>query len=83
MGLKIPYNLKEKVAALPETSSGLNQVTLILIDGRKIREVYLEQRAEIVKIRNKKIDSIKDMDFSIFEIKDVISEIKRNAGEVE
>jgi len=75
MSLKIPYNLKDKLAGIPESSSGLNQVTLILIDGRKIREVYLERRAEIVKIRNKKINSIKDMDFSIFEIKDVISEI--------
>jgi len=75
MSLKIPYNISGKSAAFPESSYGVNQVTLILIDGRRISEVYLARGEEIVKIRDKSINSIKDLDFSIFEIKDVISEV--------
>ena len=75
MSLKIPYNLSVKVADFPESSSDVNQVTLILIDGRKINEVYLSRGEDIVKIRNKSINGIKDLVFSIFEIKDVISEV--------
>ncbi len=75
MSLKIPYNLSLKVADFPESSSGFNQVTLILIDERKISEVYLAQGEAIVRIRNKSISGISDLDFSLFEIKDVISEV--------
>ena len=75
MSLKIPYNQSVKAAAFPESSSGVNQVTLILIDGRKINAVYLAGCEEIVKIRNKSISSIRDLGFSLFEIKDVISEV--------
>ncbi len=75
MSLKIPYNLSVKSAAFPESSHGINQVTLILIDGRRISEVYLARGEEIVKIRDKSITSIRDFDFSLFEIKDVISEV--------
>ena len=75
MALKIPYNLSVKAADFPESSSGVNQVTLILIDGRKIDEVYLTRGEEIVKIRNKSIYGIKDLGFSLFEIKDVVSEV--------
>lgn len=75
MSLKIPYDLSVKAADFPESSSGVNQVTLILIDGRNIREVYLARGEEIVKIRNESIYGIRDLDFSLFEIKDVISEV--------
>ena len=75
MSIKIPYNLSVKAADFPESSFGVNQVTLILIDGRKIREVYLARGEEIIKIRNKSIYGIKDVGFSIFEIKDLISEV--------
>ena len=75
MSLKIPYNLSVKVADFPESSSGVNQVTLILIDGRKISDVYLALGEKIIKIRNKSISSIRDLGFSLFEIKDVISEV--------
>ena len=75
MSLKIPYNLSVKVSGFPECSSGVNQVTLILIDGRKISEVYLARGEEIVKIRNKSISSIRDLGFSLFEIKDAVSEV--------
>ncbi len=75
MSLKIPYNLSVKVADFPESSSGVNQVTLILMNGRRIHEVYLARGEEIVKIRNQSISGIKDLDFSIFEIKDVVSEV--------
>ena len=75
MSLRIPYNLSIKAADFPESSPGVNQVTLILIDGRKISEVYLSKGEDILKIRNKSIYGITDLDFSIFEIKDVISEI--------
>ena len=75
MSLKIPYNLTGKSAAFPESSSGFNQVTLVLTDGRKINEVYLRRGEDILKIGNKTINSIWDLDFSIFEIKDVISEL--------
>ena len=75
MSLKIPYNLKDKVADFPESSSGVKQVTLILLDGRKISAVYLARGETIVKIRNKSISGISDLDFGLFEIKDVISEV--------
>ena len=74
MGLKIPYNLSSKAANFPEFSSGVKQVALILLDGRKVGEVYLAQ-GEIVKIGSKSISGISDLDFSIFEIKDVVSEV--------
>jgi hypothetical protein len=75
MSLKIPYNLSGKSAAFPESSYGVNKVTLILVDGRKISEVYLAWGEEIIKIRNKPINSIKDLDFVIFDIKDMVSEV--------
>ena len=75
MSLEIPHNLSDKSAAFPESSYGVNKVTLILIDGRKISEVYLAWGKEIVKIRKKLISSTKDLDFNISEIKDVISEV--------
>lgn len=74
MSLKIPYNLRAKVAALPPSSSGVNCVSLVLINGRTIREVCLERGEEIVRISEKPISGISDLDFSIFEIKDVIPE---------
>ncbi len=75
MSLKIPYNLRGKVADFPESSSGVKQVTLILLDGRKISKVYLALGEEIIKICNKSISGLSDIEFSLFEIKDVISEV--------
>lgn len=75
MSLRIPYNLSVKVADFPESSSGVNQVTLILIDGRKISEVYLSRGEDILKVGNKSVNGITDLDFSIFEIKDAVSEV--------
>ncbi len=75
MSLKIPYNLSNKAAGFPESSYGANKVTLILLDGRKVGEVYLAWGKEIVKIRKRSIHSIEDLDFDISEISDVVSEI--------
>jgi len=66
---------RKLLSDFPKSSSGVSQVTLILINGRKISEVYLARGEEIVKIDNKSISGIRDLGFSIFEIKDVISEI--------
>jgi len=75
MSLKIPYNLSARLATFPVSPSGVNQVTLVLIDGRKINRVHVAPGGEIVKIGDKAINDIWDLDFSIFAIKDVTSEI--------
>jgi len=74
MSLKIPMNLSIKSAAFPESSPGVIRVTLVLLDGRKIREVSLTRKGELIKIGDKPVSSIWDMDFNVFEIKDVIRE---------
>jgi hypothetical protein len=75
MSLEIPNNLSDKAASFPESSYGANKVTFILMDGRRISEVYLAWGKEIVKIRNRSIHNIEDLDFVVSEISDVISEI--------
>lgn len=75
MSREIPNNLSDKAASFPESSYGVNRVTLVLRDGRKVEEVYLAWGREIEKIRNRSIKSIQDLDFNITKIVDVFSEI--------
>jgi len=75
MSREIPNNLSDKAASFPESSYGVNRVTLVLGDGRKVNEVYLAWGKEIVKIRNRSIKSMEDLNFDITKIVDVISEI--------
>ena len=75
MSLKIPYNLSRKAATFPESPDGVKKATLILIDGRKINDVYLTKEGEIIKIGNKPVYGIRDYNFSNFEIQDIISEM--------
>jgi hypothetical protein len=61
----------------PESSYGANRVTLVLADGRRINAVFLAAGMEIVKIGNRVVAIPEDLDFSLTDIVDVISEIKQ------
>jgi len=50
MALILPAHLKDKAAEFPESSYGANQVSLILKDNRKIKNVFLAWGNEIVKM---------------------------------
>lgn len=74
MSLRIPYNLSLKVAEFPETASGVKRVTLVLLNGRNVRDVGLGQGGEILTIQDEPIQGITDLGFNPFTIKDVLPE---------
>ena len=66
----LPDRFASKVASYPECSYGAVRVTLVLRDGRRIRDVIIGGDA-ICKIGQKHITSESDLDFSVSDIKDV------------
>ncbi len=76
MNPSLPDRLAEKTILFPESSYGANRVTLILADGRRVHEVFIAGRGEIVKIGNRPVSRPEDLDFPVADIVDVISEVK-------
>jgi hypothetical protein len=67
---RLPDRFGPKVAALPECSYGAVRVTLVLRDGRRIRDVIIGADA-ICKIGERLINSEADLDFPVSEIEEV------------
>jgi hypothetical protein len=67
---RLPGRFGSKVTSLPECSYGAVRVTLVLKDGRRVRDVIIGADA-ICKIGQKLIQSESDLDFLISDIEDV------------
>ncbi len=76
MSLSLPDRLAEKTISFPESSYGANRVTLVLGDGRRVREVFLASGRDIVKVGTKAISRPEDLDFRVADIVDVVSEVR-------
>jgi len=75
MAPTLSQSLADKAADFPESSYGANRVTLILVDGRRVHQVYLAWGHTIVKVGTKQIRRDGDLDFSPSDVVDVISEV--------
>jgi hypothetical protein len=73
-GLRIPHALFEKANTFPESSYGATTVTLILANGRRVRNVVLAGAEWIVKVDARKVTVAAELDFSVAEIVDVIAQ---------
>ncbi len=76
MTLSLPNQLADKAAAFPESSHGANRVTVVLVDGRRVREVFLAWGRDIVRVGNRAVSRPEDLDFRITDIVDVVSELR-------
>ena len=76
MILLLPDQLGDRAARFPESSYGANRVTLILADGRRVREVFLAGGREIVKIGTRAISQPDELGFQLADIVDVVSELR-------
>lgn len=70
----LPIPIARKTIGFAESSYGVNCVTLVLADGRHIREVSLAMGSEIIKIGGRVIVRPEDLDFDVTEVVDVIAE---------
>jgi len=76
MALLIPDHLADKTIGFREIFYGATRVTLVLVDGRCIHEVYLAWGREIVKIGGRAISQPDELGFQLADIADVISEVR-------
>jgi hypothetical protein len=67
---RLPDRFGPKVAAMPECSYGAVRATLVLRDGRRIRDVIVGGDA-ICRIGQKLIQAESDLDFVVSDIQDV------------
>jgi hypothetical protein len=67
---RLPDKFSAKVVSLPECSYGAVRVTLVLKDGRRIRDVIIGGDT-ICKIGQRHIRSAADLDFSVSDIENV------------
>ena len=72
--LELPEDLGDKAQAFGESSYGANRVTLVLLDGRRVPHVHLAGGRMIVKVGSRQVSTRGDLDFSLGDIVDVISE---------
>ena len=74
MSLKVPDQVAEKTINFPELSYGACIATLVLRDGRRIKNVALAWNTEIVKIGGRDIHNAADLDFDLADIVDALPE---------
>jgi hypothetical protein len=74
--VRIPEPLAAKADSFPESSYGATTVTLILSDGRRIKDVILSA-AGIVRVKGRAVSDERDLDFRPSDIVDVESQHKR------
>ena len=72
---KLPEQFRDRVASFPESSMGANRITIELSNGRRIYAVYIAWVDEIVKVGDKIIEKMEDLDFDPSEITNVTSEV--------
>lgn len=68
MSLRVPEQIAEKTINFPESSYGACIVTLVLRDGRQIKNVALAWNTDIVKIGGRDIHNAADLDFDVGDI---------------
>ena len=71
MSLALSDDLDAKANRFPESSYGATTVTLILRDGRCIRDVILGGASHIVKVQGRQIADAGELGFSVGEVTDV------------
>ena len=67
---RLPSKFGPKVVSFPECSYGAVRVTLVLADGKRVRDVIIGADA-ICKIDQRLIKSASDLDFQVSDIVDV------------
>jgi hypothetical protein len=70
----LPEALKQKALSYPESSYGATRVTLVLSDGRRVKDVYLAWGDEIVKVGLQAITHSGQLGFEVGDIIDVLHE---------
>jgi hypothetical protein len=71
MSLTLPEAIQQKVAAMRETSYGVNRVTLVLKDGRRVFDADIAWANEIARIGGRAVKEESQLGFSLREIVDV------------
>ena len=71
MSLDIPDGCADKAVGFPEYSYGVNRVTLVLKDGRRIARVLVAWGGEIVEVDGAHIEEEKELGFNLVDIIDV------------
>ena len=66
--LSLPDTLAAKAVRFPECSYGATRVTLVLRDGRRIRDVILAGGVEIVRVGGQDVAQPSDLAFAMTEI---------------
>jgi hypothetical protein len=69
----LPRNLVDKVASFPESSYGVNLVTLVLKNGRRIPHVHIAWGSQVIKATQSD-DDVELSNLDPLEIVDVLSE---------
>lgn len=72
---RIPERFRDRVAAFPESSMGVNRIKVDLSSGRRIYEVLIAGDGDIVKVGTRLIQKKEDLDFAPADIVAVFSEI--------
>ena len=68
---RIPERFRDRVAAFPESSMCATRIKVDLTNGRKIYDVIIAGRGDIVKVGTKLIEKPEDLDFDPAEIVEV------------
>ena len=76
MEILIPDKLGDKASRFRECAYGVTRATLVLSDGRQVREVLLAWGREIIQIGSRKIAGPQALDFHPDDIVEGISEVK-------
>lgn len=71
MHTKLSLRLQNKVALVAEFSGRPICVTLILTDGRRVRNVIISRDSVIERVGVKEIKEEKDLDFPLAQIQDL------------
>ena len=72
---KLPEPFRDRVASFPESSMGANRIKIDLSNGQRVYDVFIAGDGTIVKIGNKMIENLEDLEFSPSDITNVTSEI--------
>jgi hypothetical protein len=72
VGVVVPDTVAENVLSFPESSMGAHRVTLVLADGRQVRDVTLAWGHEIVRVGGHDVTSAADLDFAPDSVVDAV-----------
>jgi hypothetical protein len=67
---ELPIRIQDKIATFPEYKYGVNKITVVLSDQKKIQDVYVAWGKEIIKV-----GSSDKINFDPAAVVDVVSEV--------